>query len=228
MLVLHSRCSLAYPSGLVIKFSDFGFEANSTTDLLLILLHRCADHLCGHLFLSRIAILWSADTGNLCGVACCRHLCLFLHRSSYQSNPMGSFRLSSNASSVVCQIQYHRRFSRLSIELLVSCSIRTVSVEITWLIVPFFLHSGTFFAGFIPRVNAETIGTIVALIGATVMPHNLYLHSGLVQSRKIEFSNAVARKWAKRYNIIDVSFSLFVSCLINISIVIGKKKSVKH
>ena len=41
--------------------------------------------------------------------------------------------------------------------------------------------------GFIPtRLNKESLYIAIGIIGATVMPHNLYLHSALVQTRKIE------------------------------------------
>jgi manganese transport protein len=40
--------------------------------------------------------------------------------------------------------------------------------------------------GFIPSIhNEEALYIAIGIIGATVMPHNLYLHSALVQTRKI-------------------------------------------
>ena len=41
------------------------------------------------------------------------------------------------------------------------------------------------FSGLIPRINNQTLFVAVAILGATVMPHNLYLHSALVQTRRI-------------------------------------------
>jgi len=38
-----------------------------------------------------------------------------------------------------------------------------------------------FFSGFIPTIQPGSMFSITALIGAVVMPHNLYLHSALVQ-----------------------------------------------
>ena len=46
---------------------------------------------------------------------------------------------------------------------------------------------GDLMAGFIPSLpNSTALYIAIGIIGATVMPHNLYLHSSLVQSRKIE------------------------------------------
>src|SRR5690348_1881070 len=55
--------------------------------------------------------------------------------------------------------------------------------------------------GLIPRVNAGNIYIVVMILGATVMPHNLYLHSALVQTRQIGVSDA-AKRTACRYNLV--------------------------
>src|SRR5512140_192661 len=39
--------------------------------------------------------------------------------------------------------------------------------------------------GLIPHLNKETLYLAVTILGATVMPHNMYLHSALVQTRSI-------------------------------------------
>jgi manganese transport protein len=45
--------------------------------------------------------------------------------------------------------------------------------------------------GFIPtKLNSTSLYLAIGIIGATVMPHNLYLHSSLVQTRKIDRSEA--------------------------------------
>jgi len=59
----------------------------------------------------------------------------------------------------------------------------------------------------------------VGIIGATVMPHNLFLHSALVQTRKIERDEGSLRT-AIRFNTIDSSVALFVAFLINASILV--------
>lgn len=42
---------------------------------------------------------------------------------------------------------------------------------------------------FVPRIPAGALGATVGLIGAVIMPHNLYLHSALVLSRKLNKTN---------------------------------------
>jgi manganese transport protein len=57
------------------------------------------------------------------------------------------------------------------------------------------------------------------MIGATVMPHNLYLHSALVQSRKLQKDEASIRS-AIRFNTIDSTTALSVAFLVNAAILI--------
>jgi manganese transport protein len=59
----------------------------------------------------------------------------------------------------------------------------------------------------------------IGIIGATVMPHNLYLHSALVQSRKFQKDEASIRR-AVRFNSIDSVVALTLAFLINAAIVV--------
>ena len=59
----------------------------------------------------------------------------------------------------------------------------------------------------------------IAMIGATVMPHNLYLHSALVQTRRIEPS-VTGKKEAAKFNLIDSAVALNAAFLVNSSILI--------
>jgi len=59
----------------------------------------------------------------------------------------------------------------------------------------------------------------IGIIGATVMPHNLYLHSALVQSRGIR-SDAPSLRRALRFNTIDSVFALSIAFLINAAILV--------
>jgi manganese transport protein len=60
----------------------------------------------------------------------------------------------------------------------------------------------------------------IGIIGATVMPHNLYLHSALVQSRQIQKDDAHARR-AIRFNTIDTVAALSVAFLVNAAILVA-------
>jgi manganese transport protein len=59
----------------------------------------------------------------------------------------------------------------------------------------------------------------IGIIGATVMPHNLYLHSALVQSRKLEKDGHSIRR-ALRYNTLDTTLALSVAFLVNAAIMV--------
>jgi len=59
----------------------------------------------------------------------------------------------------------------------------------------------------------------IGIIGATVMPHNLYLHSALVQSRKLQKDDASIRS-AIRFNVIDSTTALSVAFLVNAAILV--------
>src|SRR6266567_3633810 len=59
----------------------------------------------------------------------------------------------------------------------------------------------------------------IGIIGATVMPHNLYLHSALVQSRKLQKDEASIRS-AIRFNTIDSATALTVAFLVNAAILV--------
>jgi manganese transport protein len=59
----------------------------------------------------------------------------------------------------------------------------------------------------------------IGMIGATVMPHNLYLHSALVQTRKLERNDESIRK-AIRFNTIDSATALSIAFLVNAAILI--------
>ena len=59
----------------------------------------------------------------------------------------------------------------------------------------------------------------IGILGATVMPHNLYLHSALVQSRKIG-TDLASKARACRYNLIDSSIALNAAFFVNAAILV--------
>ena len=74
--------------------------------------------------------------------------------------------------------------------------------------------------GLIPSMPSEAALYIaIGIIGATVMPHNLYLHSSLVQTRKFERTTA-GIKQAIKYNFIDSTIALNLAFLVNAAILI--------
>ena len=74
--------------------------------------------------------------------------------------------------------------------------------------------------GLIPSLPGDTALYIaIGIIGATVMPHNLYLHSSLVQSRNFKRSN-LCIKDAIKYNFIDSVIALNMALFINVAILV--------
>jgi manganese transport protein len=67
--------------------------------------------------------------------------------------------------------------------------------------------------------RAGMLYVAIGMIGATVMPHNLYLHSALVQSRKLQKDEASIRA-AIRFNVIDSTTALSVAFLVNAAILV--------
>jgi manganese transport protein len=67
--------------------------------------------------------------------------------------------------------------------------------------------------------QAGMIYVAIGIIGATVMPHNLYLHSALVQSRKLQKDEASVRS-AIRFNTIDSIAALTVAFFVNAAILV--------
>lgn len=74
--------------------------------------------------------------------------------------------------------------------------------------------------GFVPSIpNSEALFIAIGIIGATVMPHNLYLHSALVQSRKVTRTFEGIKR-AIKYNIIDSAIALNLALFVNAAILI--------
>jgi manganese transport protein len=78
-------------------------------------------------------------------------------------------------------------------------------------------------AGFVPRAelfrNHDMLYVAIGILGATVMPHNLYLHSSIVQTRNFDRTPAGKRE-AIRFATIDSTSALMFALLINAAILI--------
>ncbi|KAA9040872.1 iron/manganese transporter [Ginsengibacter hankyongi] len=79
---------------------------------------------------------------------------------------------------------------------------------------------GEIATGFVPHLpGSEALYIAIGIIGATVMPHNLYLHSALVQTRKIERTPEGIEQ-AIKYNRIDSAVALNMAFFVNAAILI--------
>jgi manganese transport protein len=73
--------------------------------------------------------------------------------------------------------------------------------------------------GLVPQLNRDSLYVAIGILGATVMPHNLYLHSALVQTRHISRTEEGKRR-ACRYNLIDSVVALNGAMFVNIAILV--------
>lgn len=117
-----------------------------------------------------------------------------------------------------------QRFGMRTIEAVVLLLIATIAVcyalEVFVLpqTQPSFLEMGRALAT--PSLRqAGMIYLAIGIIGATVMPHNLYLHSALVQSRKLQQDEASIRS-AIRFNAIDSATALTIAFFVNAAILV--------
>jgi len=117
-----------------------------------------------------------------------------------------------------------QRFGMRTIEAIVLLLVATIAVcyflEIFVLpqTRPSFLEMGH--ALFVPTLRrAGMLYVAIGIIGATVMPHNLYLHSALVQSRSFQRDSASIRT-AIRFNTIDSIVALGVAFFVNAAIMV--------
>src|SRR5213076_3053035 len=82
---------------------------------------------------------------------------------------------------------------------------------------------GEVFSGFVPKFevikNTEMLYVAIGILGATVMPHNLYLHSSIVQTRKYE-QNAEGKGEAIKFATIDSTTALMFALFINAAILV--------
>ncbi|MFH0992435.1 MAG: Nramp family divalent metal transporter [bacterium] len=73
--------------------------------------------------------------------------------------------------------------------------------------------------GLIPHISKESLYVAIGILGATVMPHNLYLHSALVQTRDVG-STVESKREACKFNLIDTTVALNAALFVNAAILI--------
>jgi manganese transport protein len=117
-----------------------------------------------------------------------------------------------------------QRFGMRTIEAVVLLLVATIAIcyfiEIFVLpqTQPSFLEIGHSFL--VPALrHSGMIYIAIGIIGATVMPHNLYLHSALVQSRRLQKDDSSIRR-ALQFNTIDSTVALTVAFFVNAAIMV--------
>jgi manganese transport protein len=113
----------------------------------------------------------------------------------------------------------HKGFRLL--EALVIVLIATIAACFLFEIIIARPHWGALAAGFVPRIatlrDPSQLYIAIGILGATVMPHNLYLHSSIVQTRRYEETfqgKRMAVRWAFLDSTVALSFALFINAAI--------------
>jgi manganese transport protein len=113
-------------------------------------------------------------------------------------------------------------FGRFGIRLIESIILGFITVIAGCFVVEILLARpvwGEVARGLVPRLDATSLYVAVAMLGATVMPHNLYLHSSLVQTRSFA-ADVQSKKAACRFNLVDSAIALNGALLVNAAILI--------
>jgi len=104
-------------------------------------------------------------------------------------------------------------------ELVVGALMSVVVVCFAWELAIARPDPAALLAGLVPSVelarDPEMLYLSLGIIGATVMPHNLFLHSGLVRARLAEVKTEEERRQAARWLTIDLSTALALAGLVN-------------
>jgi manganese transport protein len=122
---------------------------------------------------------------------------------------------------LVLLVLQHRGFRTL--EAVVVALIATIGVCFAFEIVLSRPSLAGVVAGFVPRrevvTNPAMLYVAIGILGATVMPHNLYLHSSIVQTRRYEES-AKGRREAVRFAFLDSTIALTMALFVNAAILV--------
>ncbi len=122
---------------------------------------------------------------------------------------------------LILLVLQHRGFRTL--EAFVVALIATIGICFAFEIVLSRPSMAGVLAGFAPRrevvTNPEMLYIAIGILGATVMPHNLYLHSSIVQTRRYEES-AAGKREAVRFAFIDSTIALTAALFVNAAILI--------
>ncbi|MGH2568186.1 MAG: Nramp family divalent metal transporter [Bacteroidota bacterium] len=73
---------------------------------------------------------------------------------------------------------------------------------------------------FVPHLSSASIFVAMGMLGATVMPHNLFLHSGIIKTRLTGEPTVVKKRKLFRFTVLDSLFALNLSWLVNSAMII--------
>ncbi|KAM0859076.1 hypothetical protein ACQ4PT_047439 [Festuca glaucescens] len=95
--------------------------------------------------------------------------------------------------------------------------IATMAVSFAWMFTDTKPNGKDLLVGIlVPKLSSKTIRQAVGVVGCVIMPHNVFLHSALVQSRKIDPKKEYQVREALRYYSIESTVALAISFMINL------------
>jgi manganese transport protein len=110
------------------------------------------------------------------------------------------------------------------VEALVMALIGTIGVCFAIELVMARPEIGPLLAGYVPTpeivFNPEALYIAIGILGATVMPHNLYLHSSIVQTRAVRRDSIEEQRSAVKHATVDSTVALMMALFINSAILI--------
>lgn len=122
---------------------------------------------------------------------------------------------------ITCAILMAEKGGFRPIELIIGCLV--AAIALSYLAELFMVHiawGATARGTFVPRLpNSEALTVAVGMFGATVMPHAIYLHSGLTQNRAPARTDADRRKLL-RFSNLEVMIALTLAGLVNMAMVV--------
>lgn len=111
------------------------------------------------------------------------------------------------------------KFGFRKIEAIVATLIATILVIFLYEVIISSPAVSEIFGGFIPKpeivTNKGALLIALGIVGATIMPHNLYLHSSIVQARKYDRTDRKSLKEAIKFATIDSNIQLTIAFIIN-------------
>ena len=117
-------------------------------------------------------------------------------------------------------LMYLQRMGMRKMEIFIIGLIAVVAVSFFIEIIFAKPEIGEIVKGIVPVIpNKDALFIAIGIIGATVMPHNLYLHSALVQTRKISKTDKGIRE-AIKFNRIDSTIALNIAFFVNTAILV--------
>ncbi|HET7631686.1 MAG TPA: Nramp family divalent metal transporter, partial [Gemmatimonadaceae bacterium] len=181
------------------------------------LAQACRDHYSRpvaiiHYVLAEIAIA-ACDLAEVIGSAIALNLLFHI--------PLAAGVLLTAFDVMILLLLQHRGFRTL--EAVVIALITTIGICFAFEIVLSRPSVAAVMAGFVPQrevvTNPAMLYIAIGILGATVMPHNLYLHSSIVQTRRYE-ETSTGKREAVRFAFIDSTLALTLALFVNAAILV--------